>query len=140
MPTVHHTWLLVLLARAQARRGRLDDASAAARIARDALAEIPDAGIVPALADVVEREIELADERARAGEMLAAPSDAEMTVLELIAEDLSIREIGERLFVSENTVRTHRRALYRKLGVHSRDEAVARAVALELLDEPHSPG
>ena len=72
--------------------------------------------------------------------MLVAPSDAEMTVLQLIAEDLSVREIGERLFVSENTVRTHRRALYRKLGVHSRDEAIARAIALELLHEPQSPG
>ncbi len=140
VPTVHHTWLLLLLARAQAARGRLDDASKAARMARDALAEIPDAGILPALADAADRDISLASERAYAGTMLVAPSDAESTVLQLIAEDLSVREIGERLFVSENTVRTHRRALYRKLGVHSRDEAIARAIALGLLHEPQSPG
>ena len=140
VPTVHHAWLLVLLARAHARRGRLDDASEAARMARDALAEIPDTGILPALADATEREIALANQRANEGEMLAVPSDAELTVLQLIAEDLTIREIGERLFVSENTVRTHRRALYRKLGVHSRDEAIARAAATGLLEGPQSPG
>ena len=71
-----------------------------------------------------------ARERTTAGEVVTALSDAELTVLRLIAEGLSIREIGARLYVSENTVRTHRRAVYRKLGVHSRDEAVARATAL----------
>ena len=136
---MHHTWLLLLLARAYAGRGRLDEASQTARVARDALAELPDTGILPALADATDRDIVRAGKRARDGDMLSAPSDAEMAVLRLIAEDLSLREIGARLYVSENTVRTHRRALYRKLGAHSREEVIARAIALQLLGEQGSP-
>jgi Bacterial regulatory proteins, luxR family len=41
-------------------------------------------------------------------------------VLTLLAGDLSIREIAERLFLSQNTIRSHTRALYRKLDVHTR--------------------
>ncbi len=140
VPTIHHTWLLVLLARVRTRRGRLDRATEALHLARDALAELPDAGIVPGLADEVERELVAATERAEADDAVEAPSGAELAVLRLIAEDLSIREISEHLFVSENTVRSHRRALYKKLGVHSRDEAIARAEALDLLDGAESPG
>ena len=40
--------------------------------------------------------------------MTSPLSDAELAVLRLIREDLSVREIAARLFVSENTVRTHR--------------------------------
>ena len=140
VPTLHHTWLLALIARVRVRRGHLDTAAEALGPARDALVELPDAGVISELVLEVERELALASERASAGVMLDAPSEAELAVLTLIAEDLSIREISEHLFVSENTVRSHRRALYRKLGVHSRDEAIARATALELLDEMHSPG
>jgi LuxR family maltose regulon positive regulatory protein len=42
-------------------------------------------------------------------------------------------EIGARLFVSRNTVRTEVSSIYRKLGVSSRTEAVERATALGLL-------
>ena len=140
LPTVHHTWLLLLLARAYVGQGRLDEASETARIANDALAELPDVGILGALAEGTDQAIALAGERAHAGDLLAAPSEAELTVLRLLSDGLSVREIGARLFVSENTVRTHRRALYRKLGVHSRQEAIARASALALLDEEKSPG
>ena len=66
--------------------------------------------------------------------MLEPPSEAELAVLRLLATDLSIREIGERLFLSPNTIRSHRRALYHKLGVHSRADAIARATALGLLE------
>jgi hypothetical protein len=56
--TLHHTWLLVLLARVRARRGRLAEAEATLRSAPQARAELTDAGTVPALADEVERELE----------------------------------------------------------------------------------
>ena len=51
--TLHHTWLLVLLARVRLRRGRLGEAEATLRSAREALDELVDSGPVPALADEV---------------------------------------------------------------------------------------
>ena len=56
--TLHHTWLLVLLARVCLRRGRLDAAAETLRSARQALDELLDSGTVPALADEVERELD----------------------------------------------------------------------------------
>jgi LuxR family transcriptional regulator, maltose regulon positive regulatory protein len=56
----------------------------------------------------------------------------EHEVLGLLATRLSRREIGQRLYVSLNTVKTHQRAVYRKLGVESRTEAVTRARELGL--------
>ena len=138
--TLHHTWLLVLLARVRLRRGRLAEAEATLRSAREALGELRDSGPVPALADQVELELEAARGRASSGELLEPPSEAELAVLRLLAGELSMREIGERLFLSQNTIRSHRRALYQKLGVHSRADAVARATALGLLEQTRSPG
>jgi len=57
----------------------------------------------------------------------------ELEVLGLLATRLSRREIGQRLYVSLNTVKTHQRALYRKLGVEDRNTAVKRARELGLL-------
>jgi LuxR family maltose regulon positive regulatory protein len=139
VPTLHHTWLLVLLARVRTQRGRLTDADATLRSARDALDELSDSGPVPALADQVAQELEAASDRASTGELLQPPTDAELAVLTLLAGDLSIREIGERLFLSQNTIRSHTRALYRKLGVHTRSDAVARATALGLLKQTQRP-
>ena len=138
--TVHHTWLLVLLASVRLRRGRLAEAEATLRSARETLGELNDSGHVPALADRVELELEAARGRASSGELLEPPSEAELAVLRLLAGELSTREIGERLFLSQNTIRSHRRALYQKLGVHSRADAVARATALGLLEQERSPG
>jgi len=52
---------------------------------------------------------------------------AELRVLRLLPSHLSLREIAGRLHVSANTVKTQAQAVYRKLGVCSRSEAVARA-------------
>ena len=133
--TLHHTWLLVLLARVRLRRGRLPEAEATLRSAREELGELIDSGPVPALAHEVQRELEAASGHASTGELIDPPSAAELAVLRLLASDLSTREIGERLFLSPNTVRSHMRAVYRKLGVHSRTEAIARATALGLLEQ-----
>ena len=77
--------------------------------------------------------------RARSGEMLAPPSPAELKVLRLLATDLTAREIAAQLYLSANTVRSHTRALYRKLGVRTRADAVARAAKLGLLEQTESP-
>ena len=140
VPTLHHTWVLVSLARVQIRRGRLNEAEATLRIAREALDDLTDSGTVSALADEVEREVKSASDRASSGEVLEPPSAAELDVLLLLVTDLSTREIGERLFLSPNTIRSHKRALYHKLRVHTRAEAVARATALGLLEQSQSPG
>jgi DNA-binding NarL/FixJ family response regulator len=52
----------------------------------------------------------------------------ESEVLALLATGLPNRAIADALFVSENTVRTHVKAVFRKLGVTSRSQAVARAL------------
>jgi DNA-binding CsgD family transcriptional regulator len=51
----------------------------------------------------------------------------ELEILELIAAGLSNREIAGRLFVSENTVKTHSGRLYDKLSARRRTQAVQRA-------------
>jgi LuxR family transcriptional regulator, maltose regulon positive regulatory protein len=60
-------------------------------------------------------------------------SERELAVLRLLASPLSQREIGNELYVSLNTVKTHTRHIFRKLGVSSRDEATERARVLGLL-------
>ena len=57
---------------------------------------------------------------------------AELRLLPLLSTHLSFREIGERLFVSSHTVKTQAYSVYRKLGVSSRSEAVARMHELGL--------
>ena len=94
---------------------------------------------LPLLAAEVEREIEQERGRASRGELLEQPSLAEISVLRLLAGNLSAREIGGELFISPNTVRSHTRALYRKLGVNSRADAIARAELLGLLAPTTSP-
>jgi LuxR family maltose regulon positive regulatory protein len=60
-------------------------------------------------------------------------SERELAVLRLLASTLSQREIGAMLFISFNTVKTHSKSIFRKLGVGTRAEAVARARALQLI-------
>lgn len=57
----------------------------------------------------------------------------EHEILGLIAQGLSNREIGEKLFVSENTVKTHSSRLFEKLGVNRRVQAVQRGKELGLI-------
>ena len=70
-----------------------------------------------------------ADEREPASEGL---SDRELDVLRLLATDLTQREIASQLYLSFNTVKSHTRSIFRKLGVSGREQAVARARELEL--------
>ena len=60
-------------------------------------------------------------------------SAAELRVLGFLPTNLSTSEIGDLLYVSVNTVKTHLRRIYDKLGVHSRSAAVARSRDLDLL-------
>jgi LuxR family maltose regulon positive regulatory protein len=69
-------------------------------------------------------------------ELVEPLSERELEVLQLIAEGLTNPEIAARLFLALNTVKTHSRNIYGKLGVHSRTQAVSRARALGLLPSP----
>jgi LuxR family transcriptional regulator, maltose regulon positive regulatory protein len=109
------------------------------RTARTLLAEasrlarrIPDAVLFAGWLDEVWGLVDTA-----AGEALAGPSTltmAELRILRFLPTHLSFREIGERLHVSTNTVKTQAHAVYRKLDVSSRSDAVTRASDIGLLD------
>jgi LuxR family maltose regulon positive regulatory protein len=60
-------------------------------------------------------------------------SHAEARVLRYLPTKLSVPEIADEMYLSANTVKTHLRHLYDKLGVHRRHEAVEQARALGLL-------
>ena len=60
-------------------------------------------------------------------------SERELQVLRLLATDLDGPDIASQLMVSLNTMRTHTKSIYTKLGVNSRRAAVHLAEQLELL-------
>ena len=67
------------------------------------------------------------------GRILTAPlTDAELRVLKLLPTT-SYAQIAAALYISHNTVKTHLRSIYQKLGASSRSEAIQRAVELRLL-------
>ena len=58
---------------------------------------------------------------------LADPlTEREMAVLRLLEGTLSLREIGQELYLSANTIKTHTRPIYRKLGVSTRHDAITK--------------
>jgi LuxR family transcriptional regulator, maltose regulon positive regulatory protein len=132
--SIHHAHVLMTLADVRCRRGRIDEAAATLRQARDEIAELSDTGSLPAMAARADRRLGVARQQATHGDIVELPSTAEIAVLRLLSTDLSVREIAAELFLSTNTVRSHTRSLYRKLGVNSREAAVARTEALKLLD------
>jgi LuxR family maltose regulon positive regulatory protein len=60
-------------------------------------------------------------------------SDGETRILRYLPTNLSAPEIAGELSLSVNTIRTHTRHIYEKLGAHGRTEAVEQARALGLL-------
>ncbi len=122
---------LVELGRLAWARGRRDDARRLAREARRIVDDCPDPGrVARRLA-----ELELRTELRQAAPMTVADdlSESELAVLRLLPTELSNREIGEELFVSVNTVKTHVRSIYGKLRARSREQAVGRAREIGLL-------
>lgn len=68
-----------------------------------------------------------------AGPLAEPLTERELAVLTLVAAGRTNREVATELFVAEGTVKAHVASIYRKLGVHSRAEAVSRAADLKLL-------
>jgi len=73
------------------------------------------------------------DVRDTAGLIVDPITERELDVLRLLDSDFSNRDIAARLFVSLDTVKSHTKHLYAKLGMHNRHQAVTRARNLELL-------
>src|SRR5204862_978847 len=103
---------------------------------RELLREYPHVGVLVDETDALEREAETIPEAAGAG---AGLTPAELRLLPFLATHLSFREIGERLFVSRNTIKTQAISVYRKLGVTSRSEAIECAARLGLVERPPRP-
>ncbi len=109
------------------RRGAI----ALAEEARLLLAAAPD-GAHTQLARLARLERQLAG-RPRGVLPVDCLTEREVVVLRLLRGPLSAREIGQELNVSQNTVKTHTRAIYRKLGVSTRHEAIARGRDTDIL-------
>jgi LuxR family transcriptional regulator, maltose regulon positive regulatory protein len=111
----------------------LGDRAGAAELAaeaRDLLAALPgDAEAQQARLAALDRRIA---GRPRVVSLAEPLTEREVAVLRLLAGSLSLREIGQELYVSANTVKTHTQAIYRKLGVSTRREAVEQGRQLGL--------
>ena len=110
----------------------LDDTAGARAVlsqARDILRLRPDLGVLPAqVGDLWDK----LDTVRQVGKGASSLSSAELLLL-LLAIHLSFPEIGQRLYVSRNTVKTQAVSIYRKLGASSRSEAVQRLQEIGLL-------
>jgi LuxR family transcriptional regulator, maltose regulon positive regulatory protein len=125
-----------------------DDLDRALTLARRGASVIELAAVLLARADAVSRAearalIEAAPDP---GRLVAPParraspspssdelSERELAVLRLLPSELSQREIGDTLYVSLNTVKSHTRRIFTKLGVTGREDAVRRARELGLI-------
>ena len=90
----------------------------------------------PFISQLVAAALELREAqlgRAPSGQVLAEPlTAAEQRILALLPTSTYL-QIADTLYISRNTVKTHLRSIYQKLGVASRSEALERAVDLRLL-------
>jgi LuxR family maltose regulon positive regulatory protein len=105
-------------------------AKAVLQQARDVLQLCPDLGVLPAQVQELWARLEATSEASWGASSLTT---AQLRLLPLLPTHLSYPEIGERLYISRNTVKAHAMAIYRKLGVSSRSQAVERAQQLGLL-------
>ncbi|KRF00251.1 hypothetical protein ASG88_12820 [Nocardioides sp. Soil777] len=114
----------------------LGQGSVARQLLREArehtTADLEDRPLLADLRDQVEVQLRMLSVD---GVSAAALTSAELRVLQFLPSHLSFPQISERMFLSSNTVKTHALAIYRKLGVSTRGDAVARARSLGLLDQ-----
>jgi LuxR family maltose regulon positive regulatory protein len=130
---VHRAHVLLLLAKLDHVRGDLPDARALLRRAEELTNRMADPGVLPALLQQT-RQLLSSVPRQRI-KMSTSLTTREVAVLRLLPTQLSTREIAHELHVSVNTVRSQVRAIYRKLNVTSRSEAVIQARQLGLIHQ-----
>jgi LuxR family transcriptional regulator, maltose regulon positive regulatory protein len=104
-------------------------AAAVLRQVHDILQQRPDLGVLPRQAEELHSRLAKLKAVAVGASSLTA---AELRLLPLLPTHLSFQEIGERLHLSKNTVKTQAYSVYRKLGVSSRSGAVTRTHELGL--------
>lgn len=95
------------------------------RVLRDALGAHADVRFV---ATAAAADVRLVDTTERTAATPSALSDREREVLQALSEGLSNAAIGVRLGISRSTVKFHLTAVFEKLGVHRRAEAVAAGI------------
>jgi ATP/maltotriose-dependent transcriptional regulator MalT len=117
---------LIYQARALLSAGRREAASAAIAQAAATIDSCPDPGTLRRRLDALESTPEA---HQREGDI----SGRELVVLRMLKGPLSERDIGRELYLSHNTIHSHTKSIYRKLGVSSRGQAVQRALSLGLL-------
>ena len=97
----------------------------------------------PHMGSLIEDARELRDRLAATsgseGAWAMSLTGAELRLLPYLATHLMFPEIASRLFITRNTVKTEAVAIYRKLGVSSRSEAIERAVEVGLLESSVYP-
>jgi len=101
------------------------DPGALAGEARGILRHCADPGPLVATWLAEEQRAEAA--RTRQDGLIEQLTDRELAILRLLPAPASLRELAAELFVTPNTLKTHLRAIYRKLGAESREEAVISA-------------
>jgi len=127
---VQRAHTLLLLASLRRRDGDLPGAWALVGRARELVERCADLGVLPTLLEQAEG---VPPRRVDGGAPL---TERELAVLRLLPARLTNREIGRELYVSVNTVRSHVQAIYRKLEVASREDAVVSARQAGLLPGP----
>ncbi|WP_139230857.1 LuxR C-terminal-related transcriptional regulator [Microbacterium sp. cf046] len=129
-------WLAVQVrlhvARAMAALGDVVGARVVLAEAEEVLVAMPDPGVLSTRASDLARVLRPLGDAATTGASLL--TTAELRLLPLLTSHLSFEEIGERLHLSRNTIKTQAASVYRKLGVSSRSEAVEHAARLGLVD------
>jgi ATP/maltotriose-dependent transcriptional regulator MalT len=123
--------ILLRLAMVLAELGDRAGAATLLAEARNVLAVLPDG--TQALQARAGRAESLLTSEAREMRLSEPLTEREDAVLHLLRGTLSIREIGMELHLSVNTIKTHTRSIYRKLGVADRRDAVERARLLDLI-------
>jgi LuxR family maltose regulon positive regulatory protein len=121
----------LLLASVRHGRDDLPGARALVEQARELIETFTDPGLLGALLEQADGAL---GSQSRRRVQAAAPlTERELAVLRLLPTQLSTREMGHELSVSVTTIRSHVQAIYRKLQVASRAEAVTQARELQLL-------
>jgi LuxR family maltose regulon positive regulatory protein len=128
---VHRAHALLLLATVQHHHGDPGGARTLLARAHELIEQLADPGVLPTLLEQARRMLSPVPRR-RVNK--AAPlTERELVVLRLLPTRLSTSEISDKLHVSANTVRSQVQAIYRKLEVTTRSEAIAKARQTGLL-------